>query len=47
MMYNFELMMAGWVLLTAMAAGAVWIYVKRRRERLDQDVDPESYSQEP
>ena len=32
MLYHFELMMAGWVLLSAMAVGAVWLHIKRRRE---------------
>jgi hypothetical protein len=33
MLYHFELMMAGWVLLSTMAIGAIWLYIKRRRER--------------
>ena len=32
MLYHFELQMAGVVLLTAMAAGAVSLWLKRRRE---------------
>jgi len=32
MLYHFELMMAGWVLLTAMLAGGIWMYIKRKRE---------------
>ena len=32
-LYHFELQMAGVVLLTAMAAGAVSLWIKRRRER--------------
>lgn len=47
-LYNFELMMAGWILLSAMAGGAIWLYIKRRRERLDaEDANSESYQQEP
>ena len=33
MLYHFELQMAGVVLLTAMAAGAVSLWIKRRREK--------------
>lgn len=33
MLYHFELQMAGVVLLTAMAAGGVSLWLKRRRER--------------
>ena len=35
MLYHFELQMAGVVLLTAMAAGAVSLWLKRRRERIE------------
>ena len=35
-LYHIELMMAGWILLSAMAAGSIWLYIKRRRERLEQ-----------
>lgn len=36
-LYHFELQMAGVVLLTAMAAGAVSLWLKRRRERAAEE----------
>lgn len=37
MLYHFELQMAGVVLLTAMAAGGVSLWLKRRRERAAEE----------
>ena len=37
MLYHFELQMAGVILLTAMAAGAVSLWLKRRRERAAEE----------
>ncbi len=33
MLYSFELQMAGVILLTAMAAGGISLWLKRRKER--------------
>lgn len=33
MLYHFELQMAGVILLTAMAAGGISLWLRRRRER--------------
>lgn len=33
MLYNFELQMAGVILLTAMAVGGITLWLKRRKER--------------
>ena len=33
MLYHFELQMAGVILLTAMAAGGISLWLKRRRDR--------------
>ncbi len=35
MLYSFELQMAGVILLTAMAAGGISLWLKRRKERKD------------
>jgi len=35
MLYYFELQMAGVILLTAMAAGGISLWLKRRKERKD------------
>ncbi len=37
MLYSFELQMAGIILLTAMAAGGVSLWLKRRRAQKDID----------
>ncbi len=37
MLYHFELQMAGVVLLTAMAAGGISLWIKRRRYREDEN----------
>lgn len=37
MLYHFELQMAGVVLLTAMAAGGISLWIKRRRQRADEN----------
>jgi len=37
MFYSFELQMAGVILLTAMAAGGVSLWIKRRREQQKLD----------
>lgn len=39
MLYHFELQMAGAILLTAMLVGGIYLWVKRRRERLDEQND--------
>lgn len=39
-LYHFELQMAGVILLTAMAAGGISLWLKRRREQ-DSGPDPE------
>ena len=33
MLYSFELQMAGVILLTAMAAGGISLWIKRRRDK--------------
>ena len=46
MLYYFELQLAGVILLTAMAAGGVSLWIKRRREKQDleqtQDDEPQN-----
>lgn len=37
MLYHFELQMAGVVLLTAMAAGGISLWIKRRRYREEDE----------
>lgn len=37
MFYSFELQLAGIILLTAMAAGGISLWLKRRRDKLNQD----------
>lgn len=37
MLYHFELQMAGVVLLTAMAAGGISLWIKRRRSREEEN----------
>ena len=37
MLYHFELQMAGVILLTAMAVGGVYLWLKRRRELAEDD----------
>ncbi len=37
MLYHFELQMAGIILLSAMLACGVFLYIRRRRERLLQE----------
>lgn len=36
MFYHFELQLAGIILLTAMAAGGISLWIKRRRDQLKQ-----------
>ncbi len=45
MLYSFELQMMGVLLLTAMAAGGVSLWFKRRRERqeLESDDDAQNF----
>ncbi len=38
MFYHFELQIAGVILLTAMAAGGISLWLKRRRERADEEI---------
>lgn len=38
MLYHFELQMAGVILISAMIAGGISLYLKRRRER-EEDID--------
>ncbi|MFB5597958.1 MAG: hypothetical protein ACE5RJ_02945 [Nitrosopumilaceae archaeon] len=40
MLYSFELQMAGIILLTAMAAGGISLWLKRRK--VQQEIDLES-----
>lgn len=42
MFYNFELMMAGVILLTAMAIGGITLWIKRRKEVLEQNEQNQS-----
>ncbi len=37
MLYNFELQMMGFILLTAMAAGGLSLWIKRRKDRKKLD----------
>ncbi|AJM92666.1 hypothetical protein [Nitrosopumilus piranensis] len=43
MLYQFELQMAGVILLTAMAVGGITLWIKRRKERkeLEASADDE------
>ena len=36
MFYSFELQLAGMILFTAMAAGGISLWLKRRRDKLNQ-----------
>lgn len=45
MFYSFELQLAGVILLTAMAAGGISLWIKRRREKLNQ-LEEESKTEE-
>ena len=38
MFYHFELQMAGVILLTAMAAGGISLWLKRRRDRINEEL---------
>lgn len=42
MFYSFELQLAGIILLTAMAAGGISLWLKRRRDQLKQIEETES-----
>lgn len=42
MFYNFELMMAGAILLTAMAIGGITLWIKRRKKVLEQNEQNQS-----
>lgn len=39
MFYQFELQMAGVILLSAMAAGGVSLWIKRRRDRIKEELE--------
>ena len=39
MFYHFELQMAGVILLSAMAAGGVSLWLKRRRDRIREELE--------
>ena len=41
MFYSFELQMAGVILLTAMAAGGISLWIKRRKVQKEIDVENE------
>jgi hypothetical protein len=41
MLYNFELQMAGVILLTAMVAGGISLWIKRRKVQKEIDVENE------
>ena len=45
MLYHFELQMAGIILLTAMVAGGISLWLKRRRERntLEEETPHKSF----
>jgi len=48
MFYNFELMMAGVILLSAMLAGGITLWIKRRRaskeeSELSEDREPQTF----
>lgn len=47
MLYNFELQMAGVILLTAMAAGGISLWIKRRKaqKEIDKVKNEESQNQ--
>ena len=45
MFYSFELQLAGVILLTAMAAGGISLWIQRRREKLNQ-LEEESKTEE-
>ena len=38
MFYHFELQMAGVILLTAMAAGGISLWLKRRKDRINEEL---------
>ncbi len=46
MLYHFELQMAGVILLTAMAAGGISLWLKRRRIRKELEEDDAAKSDE-
>ena len=48
MFYNFELMMAGVILLSAMLAGGITLWIRRRRTNteeaeLSEDKEPQTF----
>ena len=47
MLYNFELQMAGVILLTAMAAGGISLWIKRRKAQKEIDKVENEESQNP
>lgn len=47
MLYNFELQMAGVILLTAMAAGSVSLWLKKRRMRKELEEKTDEYEENP
>ncbi len=47
MLYNFELQMAGVILLTAMAAGGVSLWLKKRRMRKELEEKTDEYEENP
>lgn len=47
MFYHFELQMAGVILLTAMAAGGVSLWIKRRRDRIREELERQKQNEFP
>ena len=45
MLYNFELQMAGAILLTAMVAGGISLWLKKRRARNELEEKTDEYEQ--
>ncbi len=45
MLYHFELQMAGVILLTAMAAGGISLWLKKRRVRKELEEKTDEYEQ--
>ena len=46
MFYHFELQMAGVILLTAMLAGGISLWIKRRRDRIREELEEKEKQQE-
>ena len=45
MLYHFELQMAGVILLTAMTAGGISLWLKKRRARRELEAKTDEYEQ--